>query len=95
MGKIPEDLIVSRQPARLKQEIARLSGHPIEYTTTLYDKQGKLLDDGIDVQTERSYWEAFVEPEVAREVEQRLAMLEDPDYVPDFKEMDDDSESDL
>lgn len=58
--------------------------HPINYTTTLYDASGKLIDDGYtaDKQVERTYWEAFVDTRQARELERRLALIESPEYVP-------------
>ena len=58
--------------------------HPRYYTTTLYDSNGKLLDDGYitDKQVEKSYWEAFVDNRQARELERRLAIVESPDYTP-------------
>lgn len=61
--------------------IARYSKMKVqEYTTTLYDKKGKLLDDGIDLETTKVYWEAFIDPKQARELERRLALIESEDF---------------
>ena len=68
---------------RYIQELARLvklSKH--EYAPTQYDKDGKLLDDCLDKENEKSYFECFLEPKVAREVENRLRFVSHPDYIP-------------
>jgi hypothetical protein len=57
--------------------------HPRNFTKTLYDKNGKLKDEGyIDRAIERSYWEAFIDPRQARELERRLTLVESPEYTP-------------
>lgn len=56
--------------------------HPKHYTTTLYDENGKLIDDGNLEEIERSYWEEFIEPDRAKELERRLTLLETDDYFP-------------
>jgi hypothetical protein len=61
----------------IRKEIERYSKlHVSEYTTTIYDKNGKLLDDGIDLETDKTYWESFIDPKQAAELERRLAMIE-------------------
>jgi hypothetical protein len=55
--------------------------HP-KYYTSLYDENGKLIDDGIDLDNERSYYEFFVDESTAEEVERRLEIVEHPDYIP-------------
>lgn len=58
--------------------------HPIHYTRTLYDKNGKLIDDAfiLGKQEEKTYWEAFIDSKQARELERRLAIVESPEYTP-------------
>ena len=68
-----------------------------EYTTTLYDKNGKLLDDGIDLETDKTYWESFIDPKQAEELERRLAMIEAADFdleSAEFLPMDTEEEED-
>jgi hypothetical protein len=74
------------------KEIERYSKMEVfEYTTTLYDKKGKLLDDGIDLETDKLYWESFIDPKQAAELERRLALIESEDYQQeDFQQMEDD-----
>ena len=80
----------------IHQEIKRFSSMKVqEYTTTLYDVKGKLLDDGIDLDTDRSYWEAFIDFKQAAELDRRLAMVEAEEWEPgelEFEQMEDTSE---
>lgn len=76
-----ESCVVSRQ-APLASKLTGKDAHPRNYTTTLYDKNGKLLDDGLTRDNERSYWEWFVDHKQAKELKRRLALVESPDYIP-------------
>lgn len=76
-----ESCVVSRQ-APLASKLTGKDAHPKNYTTTLYDENGKLLDDGDLRAQERSYWEWFVDPKQAVELKRRLALVEAPDYIP-------------
>jgi hypothetical protein len=76
-----EECIVERHPPKATMLTGK-DAHPRNYTTTLYDENGKLIDDGDLEEIERSYWEEFVEPDIARELERRLTLLETDDYFP-------------
>lgn len=62
--------------------------HP-RYYTSLYDEHGNLKDDGIDLDTERDYFEAFVDRDQALKLREALKKAEDPDYVPSLVVTDD------
>lgn len=76
----------------VSKEIERYSKMKVsEYTSTLYDEKGKLLDDGIDLETDRLYWESFIDPKQAAELQRRLTLIEREDYQQqDFQQMEDD-----
>lgn len=76
-----DEFVVERTPPGATQLTGEYA-HPKYYTTTLYDDDGKLVDDGNLEDVARSYWEEFVEPGVAQELEDRLALLETDDYYP-------------
>ena len=76
-------LVISISNPTVWREIARFSKmHVSEYTSTLYDKKGKLLDDGIDLDANKTYWESFIDSKQAAELDRRLAMIESEDYQP-------------
>lgn len=77
-----DECVVHVQPP-LASQLTGKNAHPKDCTTTLYDEDGKLLDDGIDVDdNDTSYWEWFVDKKQARELKRRLAIVESPDYIP-------------
>lgn len=78
---VTDECVIHVQPPLAGQLTGR-GAHPMHCTRTLYDDNGKLLDDGIVKDNERSYWEHFIDPKQARELERRLAMVESEDYVP-------------
>jgi hypothetical protein len=70
-----------RASGTVNKEIERYSRMKVqEYTSTLYDDKGKLVDDGIDLDTDHVYWETFIDPKQARELERRLALIESEDF---------------
>jgi hypothetical protein len=76
-----DSCVVSRQAPKASQLTGK-DAHPRNYTTTLYDENGKLIDDGNLRELERSYWEWFVDPKQAAELKRRLALVESPNYIP-------------
>jgi len=69
---------------------------PHEFAPTCYDEEGRVIDINEELRgQEQSYWEAFVEPEVALEIERRLSDLEEYEKLecwqqrprPKFEEM--------
>ena len=77
----------------IHQEIVRclkLKKH--EYAPTQYNAEGKLIDDNMTEEDERSYYESFVDRKQALELERRLAIVEADDYEEgdqDFDPMED------
>jgi hypothetical protein len=80
----------------IQEEISKYSKMDVrEYTTTLYDVNGKLIDDEITMEDESTYWESFVGSRQASELIRRLALVEDDDYEEDsiqFEQMEDEDE---
>lgn len=79
---LEECTVEVQQPRVLEVFKDNSKAHPKHYTTTLYDENGKLVDDGDLEEIEDSYWEEFVEPEIAGELIRRLILLETDDYFP-------------
>ena len=82
--------------ASIQEEIKKYSKmKPIEYTSTLYDEHGKLLDDEITEEDELTYWSSFVGARQASELVRRLAIVEELDYEDgslEFDQMEDEDE---
>lgn len=76
-----QDCVTSRQAPLVKQRTGK-GAHPRNFTRTLYDKDGKLVDDGDIRSVERSYWEHFVDKKQAAELKRRLELVESAGYVP-------------
>lgn len=78
----------------IQQEIVRCSHlNKHEYAPTQYNEDGKLVDDAITLEDEKSYWESFVDHKQATELERRLAIVESEGYEEgeqEFTEMEDD-----
>lgn len=84
---VTDSLVVARHPAKASQLTGKGPGaDPRQFTRTIYDENGKLLDDGSVRDAEKSYWESFVDPDQARVLERRLALIESPDYIPGSQE---------
>lgn len=70
---------------------SKLSKH--EYAPTQYDANDKPIDDALDQEDEKTYWESFICSKQARELERRLAIVEADDYEEgsqEFQQMEND-----
>ena len=77
---IPSDLIVKTSGPTIKQVIKHYSNmHVSEYTKHVYDSNGKLLDDGLGLDVEKSYFDSFIDSRQARELNSTLEEQERKD----------------
>jgi len=80
----------------IHKEIEKYSHMKVsEYTQTLYDSKGKLLDDGIDLENDKLYWESFIDSKQAAEIERRLSLIESEGFdwaTAKFTQMEDDDD---
>ena len=93
---IPDELIIDRKPAKIHELLANAGKQKRhEYAPSCYDEDDKLIDDGITLDDEKSYWESFVDHKQSLELERRLAIVEAEGYEEgdeEFPEMEDEDD---